>query len=255
MPRTSKGTTKDAEDVGNSTEKGGAEQDVGGVNSTLTEQQIIDRLEAKGTATALSPSQIEGLIHPEKMGPKPPTIKPLPPLGKESKPVAVKDIKNEQVYEDDLPFPASTDVKAVEAAQPVPDPFADIDDPDVLFLINEWGATENERIIVRAEVDSVTLKSTVKRGDFSRDQFDIQEHIIPKNLTANLVIDHVPAKIAETGSDASIINEFLQHYARELDDVTVGIVKRRTDAQQTEAREELAEKLAKEDTEDKTVEL
>ena len=245
----------------------------------MTEAEIIARLEAGtgATVTSLTPAQTEALIHPEMIGPgvsKPvPVDKFLEELDGEKSSVVGPDKDIFGPPEEDLPFPASASVgitiddkkltrvvkeisagmtldqaiKVVDALPPAEkyDPFADITDPDVLFLINEWGVTEGERIIVRAEVASVVLKSTVKRSEFSKDQFDIQEYIIPKNLTCNMIIDHVPAKIAETGSDLVIINEFLQRAARELDDVTVGIVRRRTDAQQLEARAEAAKKVGR----------
>lgn len=224
MSRKPKGTEKDTADAGDSTEKSGAIENDSEASGTLSEEELLKRFD--GTAT----------------------VTPLPPLGAGSAPVAVEDIKDQPVHDDMTLEQANVVLDALPPAkkfieETVPDPFADINDPDILFLINEWGVTEKERIIVRAEVASVVLKSTVKRSDFSKDQFDIQEHLIPKNLTCNMIIDHVPAKIAETGSDLVIISEFLRRAGEELDDLTVGIVKRRTDARQGEAREEAASKV------------
>lgn len=168
-------------------------------------------------------------------------IKDLPPLGEASEPMPVGDFLK-TLKDGPTEAPAIEKEDAIEdtvfagPALPKHEPFADIKDPDILFLINEWGVTENERIIIRTHVESFTIRNVIKRADYN-DQIEYEEIFRPVNLPCNFIVDHVPEKIAETNSDIRLVSEVVRRASREMDLTIMAVIQDRLDDRQRDIRE------------------
>jgi hypothetical protein len=212
------------------------------VNPQADEEKVL-------AAFGMTASQAEAAIHPEKVGPR------LPPLGPETNPPSAEEfIKSKgqmlpvdqhpgipdevkKVMKDKIGPDVQVEATQAEVANKLPkhEPFADIDDPDVLFLINEWGVTEKERVIVRTKVESFTIRNIIKREGYE-DQIEYEETFRPVNLPCDFIVDHVPQLIAETGSGIRVVSEVIRRASREMDLTIMAVIQDRRDDKQREIR-------------------
>jgi hypothetical protein len=163
----------------------------------------------------MTASQAEGVIHPEKIAPIPPTIVALG-----------KDEPVDKFVER---------LNQVEGVTPEEELFSgDPKDPLLKIVVEGWNR-DGDDILIGGKITSITTRSGLKRDSYT-DQWENEAVWEPEDFKMDIVVRKVTDKIRVVDSDLDILKEVVRRLSLAMDGGVRMVATEKKEEKQAEAR-------------------
>ena len=109
------------------------------------------------------------------------------------------------------------------------DPFAESEDPSILYVLKRWGEM-GDSLVIEGRVEAMTATWELKRGEYNSENLRSHSRYLPDNLKCDIIIRKPEAEIVTAGGDIGIVGAVFRQFARELGNATFQLMVQHMDA-------------------------